>query len=143
VGAEPVQETLEVAGVPMVLKGVALFLGASAVMAVLTQFIEPNFSGQQRATLPLGHWNLVYAIAAFGLAAGVWGRRPWAWWGGFLLLGTSIITSVLAMPVGTPSGPPPFMRVVFGVFAVIVVGVWGRWWYAQRKYFFEIQPLSL
>jgi hypothetical protein len=141
VAAEPVQEALEVAGVPMVLKGVALFLAASGAMAVLTEFIEPKL-GQQRVVLQLGHWNLVYAVLAFVLAAGVWGRRPWAWWGGFLLLGISTITSLLAMPVGAPIGLPPFMRVVFGVFAVIVVGVWGRWWYAQRKYFYEIRPMS-
>ena len=141
VAAEPVQEALEVAGVPMVLKGVALFLAASGVIAALTEFIEPKL-GQQRVVLQLGHWNLVYAVLAFVLAAGVWGRRPWAWWGGFLLLGISTITSLLAMPVGAPIGLPPFMRVVFGVFAVIVVGVWGRWWYAQRKYFYEIRPMS-
>jgi hypothetical protein len=142
VGAEPMQETLEVAAVPLVLKGVALFMAASGVMAVLTQFIEPKLSGQQVVALPLGHWSIVYAVSAFVLAAGVWGRRPWAWWGGFLLLGISTVTSLLAMAVGPPSGPPAFMRVVFGVFAVVVVGVWGRWWYAQRKHFLEIQPMS-
>ena len=142
VAAEPRQETLEVAGVPMVLKGVALFLAASGVIAALTEFIEPKLGDQQRVALQWGHWNLVYAVSAFVLAAGVWSRRPWAWWGGFLLLGISTITSLLAMPVGTPIGPPPFMRVVFGVFAVIVVGVWGRWWYAQRKHFYEIQPMN-
>src|ERR1700722_576908 len=141
VAAEPIQETLEVAGVPMVLKGVALFLAASGAIAALTEFIEPKL-GQQRVALQVGHWNLVYAVSAFVLAAGVWGRRPWAWWGGFLVLGISTITSLLAMPVGTPSGLPPFVRVVFGVFAVIVVAVWGRWWYAQRKHFYEIQPMS-
>ena len=141
VAAEPIQETLEVAGVPMVLKGVALFLAASGAIAALTEFIEPKL-GQQRVALQVGYWNLVYAVSAFVLAAGVWGRRPWAWWGGFLVLGISTITSLLAMPVGTPSGLPPFVRVVFGVFAVIVVAVWGRWWYAQRKHFDEIEPMS-
>ena len=141
VAAEPIQETLEVAGVPMVLKVVALFLAASGAIAALTEFIEPKL-GQQRVALQIGHWNLVYAVSAFVLAAGVWGRRPWAWWGGFLVLGISTITSLLAMPVGTPSGLPPFVRVVFGVFAVIVVAVWGRWWYAQRKHFYEIEPMS-
>ena len=125
----------------MVLKGVALFLAASGAIAALTEFIEPKL-GQQRVALQIGHWNLVYAVSAFVLAAGVWGRRPWAWWGGFLVLGISTITSLLAMPVGTPSGLPPFVRVVFGVFAVIVVAVWGRWWYAQRKHFYEIEPMS-
>ena len=135
------QETLEVAGVPMVLKGVALFLAASALMALFAEFVAPKL-GQQRAALQVGHWYIVYAVSALVLAAGVWGRRWWAWWGGFLLLGTSTITSLLAMPVGTPSGLPAFMRVVFGVFAVIVVAVWGRWWYAQRKHFYEIEPMS-
>src|SRR5580700_8570560 len=111
-------------------------------MAVRTEFMEPKL-GQQGVALPLGHWNIVYAVSALVLAAGVWGRRRWAWWGGFLLLGTSTITSLLAMPVGTPSGLPAFMRVVFGVFAAIVVGVWGRWWYAQRKYFYELpRPMN-
>jgi hypothetical protein len=142
VAAEPVQEALEVAGVPMVLKGVAVFLAASSVMVALTEFIGPKLGDPQRVSLQLGHWNLVYAVSALVLAAGVWSRRPWAWWGGFLLLGVSTITSLLAMPVGIPSGPPQFMRVVFGAFAVVVVGVWGRWWYAQRKYFYEIQPMS-
>ena len=142
VGAEPMQEALEMPGVPMVLKAVALFLAASGGMAVLTEFIGPKLGDPQGIALQLGHWNLVYAVSAFVLAAGVWSRRAWAWWGGFLLLGTSTITSLLAMPVGTQSGLPPFMRVVFGVFAVIVVGVWGRWWYAQRKHFYEIQPMS-
>ena len=126
----------------MVLKGVALFLAASGGMAVLTELIGPKLGDPLRVALQLGHWDVVYAISAFVLAAGVWSRRPWAWWGGFLLLGTSTITSQLVMPVGTQSGLPPFMRVVFGVFAVVVVGVWGRWWYAQRKHFYEIQPMS-
>jgi hypothetical protein len=142
VGAEPVQETLEVAGVPMVLKGVALFLAASGVMAAVTEFIGPKLGNEQGVVLQLGHWNLIYAVAAFALAAGVWSRGRWAWWGGFLLLGISTITSLLMMPVGTATGLPPFIRVVFGFFAIVVVGVWGRWWYAQRKHFYETQPLS-
>ena len=74
VAAEPRQETLEVAGVPMVLKGVALFLAASGVIAALTEFIEPKLGDQQRVALQWGHWNLVYAVSAFVLAAGVVGR---------------------------------------------------------------------
>src|ERR1700733_15636255 len=91
VAAEPIQETLEVAGVPMVLKGVALFLGASGVMAAATDFIGPKLGNEQVqvVALHLGHWNLIYAVAAFALAAGVWSRGRWAWWGGFLLLGIS------------------------------------------------------
>jgi len=126
--------------VPMVLKGVALFLAASGVMALFANFVEPKMGATPAVGLTRGHWNIVYAVMAFVLAMGVWRRRPWAWWGGFVLLGTSTITSLLAMPIGVQPGLPPLMRVVFGVFAVIVVAVWGRWWYAQRRHF--LWPLA-
>jgi hypothetical protein len=80
-------------------------------------------------------WHLTYAVCAFVLAAGVWRRRPWAWWGGFLLLGMWIITSLFAMSLNEQMPTPPAMRVIFGFFAMVVTGVWGRWWYAQRRHF--------
>jgi hypothetical protein len=140
VGAETRQETtIDVAAVPMVLKGVALFLAASGVMVLFMDFFGPRVLSAQVVGPPSvapwwGNWHKVYAVSVILLAAGVWRRRPWAWWGGFLMLGMSTITSLLAMPMSTP-GVPPFMRAVFGAFAVVVVGVWGRWWYAQRKHF--------
>jgi hypothetical protein len=115
-----------VAAVPGVLKAVALFLAASAVMVVVADFLEPR---------ALYHWQVAYAMAILVLAAGVWRRRPWAWWGGFLVLGVSIITSLFAFPANAEFAPPPFMRVIFGIFALVVSGVWGRWWYAQRRHF--------
>ena len=58
VGAELQQETaIDAAAVPMVLKGVTLFLAASGVMAVFTEFVAPKLGGPQRVVLPLGHWN--------------------------------------------------------------------------------------
>jgi hypothetical protein len=30
---------------------------------------------------------------------------------------------------------PPFIGVVFAILSCVVVGVWGRWWYAQRRHF--------
>jgi hypothetical protein len=133
VGLQPMQGTLEVAGAPMVLKGVALFLAASGVMALFAEFVAPKLGGAPIPS-PLGHWNIVYAIAFLLLSAGVWRRRPWAWWGGFLVLGLSIVSSQFFVRDNAQM-MPPFIRVVFGIFALIVVVVWGRWWYAQRKHF--------
>jgi hypothetical protein len=134
VGAQVSEETkLDAAAVPTVLKGVALFLAASGVMALFAEFVAPKLGG---APIPsaLGHWNIVYAIAFVLLSAGVWLRRPWAWWGGFLVLGLSIFSSQFLMRENAQM-MPPFIRVAFGIFGLIVVVVWGRWWYAQRKHF--------
>jgi hypothetical protein len=131
---------IDPAAVPMVLKGVALFLAASGVMALFANSVQPKMRDAPAVVLQMGHWNIIYAVMAFVLAMGVWRRRPWAWWGGFVLLCTSTVTSLLAMPIDTQPELPPFMRVVFGVFAVIVVAIWGRWWYAQRRHFLWPTP---
>ena len=133
----PVTE-VDATAVPGVLKGVALFLAAWSVMLIVMNFFGSRMMPAQPtnpAGVALGHWQLGYAVAALVLAAGVWRRRPWAWWGGFLLFGLAIVTSLLAMPVNVEPPTPPVIRVIFGIFAVIVAGVWGRWWYAQRRHF--------
>jgi hypothetical protein len=128
---------LDVAAVPMVLKGVALFLAASGVLVLFAQSVAPY-----RTTLPLGRGNIVYAVSVFLLAAGVWLRRPWAWWGGFLVLGLSMVSPVFFMHENAQM-MPPIILVVFGIFALIVVAVWGRWWYAQRRHFLWKQASAI
>jgi hypothetical protein len=136
-----IQETrIDGAAVPMVLKAVALFLAASSAMVMFMDFFGPQILpgqlvGPRSMAVQIGYWHEVYAISALVLAAGVWRRRPWAWWGGFLVLGLSIVTSLLAMPMNSSTAAPPVMRVVFGIFALVVIGIWGRWWYAQRRHF--------
>ena len=128
------------AAVPMVLRWVAVFLAASAVMVGVTHFIDlkglPELGEESSSmTLPLRQWDGAYAVATLVLAVGIWRRRPWGWWGGFVLLGLSIITSLFAFPTEGELAFPASMRVIFGIFAVVVTGVWGRWWYAQRRHF--------
>jgi hypothetical protein len=131
-GAEmPRQPQMDSAAVPLVLKGVAVFLAASSLLAVFMDFFGPTVM----PALQPGPWHVVYAVSALVLALGVWRRRPWAWWGGFLVLGMSIITSLLAMPLNEQPAAPPMLRVIFAIFALLVILVWGRWWYAQRKHF--------
>ena len=62
-------------------------------------------------------------------------RRPWAWWCGFLLLGLSVCWSLFAMSARVDVGPPLGIKVIFSILSCVVVGIWGRWWYAQRKHF--------
>jgi hypothetical protein len=129
------------AAVPMTLKGVAIFLAASGVVAMLSGLIMPQLpsmpthAGASRPLPPLGYWPLVYAGMLFVLALGVWRRRPCAWWGFFVLLGASACWSMYAMQAIGAAGPPLGMRVVFGVMCCVVIVLWGRWWYGQRKHF--------
>jgi len=127
--------------VPATLKVAALFLAASGAMALVVGFAGPHSwpsvqrSADVPAPLPLGNWNFVYAMVVIALALGIWRRRPWAWWGGFLLLGLSACLSVFAMPTDAHFGPPVGMRLVFAILSCVVAAIWGRWWYAQRKHF--------
>jgi hypothetical protein len=125
----------------MTLKVVAIVLAISGVMSLLTSLsggkllpglaVSPGSNG-----LLFEQWIYLYAVAMILLSVGVWRRRPWAWWGGFAVLGLSPVFSLVVPRLDSRmAGMPAFMWVVFGVFACVVVAVWGRWWYAQRKYF--------
>jgi hypothetical protein len=127
--------------VPVSLKVAAIFLAASGAMALLVGVVGPHLwaslgpAGESTASPQLGNWNFVYAILVIALSMGIWGRRPWAWWCGFLLLGLSVCWSLFAMSVRADVGPPVGMNVIFAIFSCAIAGIWGRWWYAQRKHF--------
>jgi hypothetical protein len=127
--------------VPMALKIAAIFLAASGTMALVTgltgSHVWPSVGRdvESPGAPQLGNWNFVYAILVTSLSIGIWRRRPWAWWGGFLLLGLSVCWSLFAMPAHADVGPPTGIKVVFAVFSCVVVAIWGRWWYAQRMHF--------
>lgn len=118
--------------VPMPLKVTAMLLAASGAMALVSGGAGSHL---WPAAPPWGNWIFVYAILVIVLSIGVWRRRPWAWWSGFLLLGLSACWSLFALWASTDVGPPMGIKVIFAIFSCVVVGIWGRWWYAQRKHF--------
>lgn len=147
-GAAIKEPATDLTEVPVVLKAVALFLAASGVAALFMYFFVPQALRSQgldsaSGFFPLAHLQLVYAVSGAVLSVGVWRRRPWAWWGGFLLLGVSTVTSLLTMPVNMQMALPPMMQLGFGIFALIVIGMWGRWWYAQRRHFLWKQASAI
>jgi hypothetical protein len=141
-GAAPAATTPEdPAVVPMTLKAAAIFLAASGVMAVLSGLIMPQLpsiptsAGAAPPFPPLGLWPLVYAAIVLALALGVWRRRPWAWWGFFVLLAASPCWTVYAMQASANFGPPIGVGIIFALMCCAVMVLWGRWWYGQRKHF--------
>jgi hypothetical protein len=127
--------------VPMPLKVAAMLLAASGVTALVSGGAGSRFwpsvgrAGASTAAPTLGNWIFVYAILVIVLSIGIWRRRPWAWWSGFLLLGLSVCWSLFAVWASADVGPPMGIKVIFAIFSCVIVGVWGRWWYAQRKHF--------
>jgi hypothetical protein len=126
---------------PRTLKVVSLVLAASGAIALLAHF-PPSYltdaNREPRRALPLpafGDWNDAIAAGLLILALGIWLRRPWAWWAGFLVIGTSMANALVAMHRQVGIGPPIAIQVIFGLLALGVSVVWGMWWYAQRKHF--------
>jgi hypothetical protein len=127
------------AAVPLTLKSAAIFLAASAAMALFSSLMMghlppiPTPAGPARPFPPLGQWPLVYAVLVLALSLGIWRRRPWAWWGFFVLLAASACWTMYAMQRMGDAGPA--VEAVFAVVSCAVVALWGCWWYGQRKHF--------
>jgi hypothetical protein len=129
--------------VPITLKAAAIFLAASGAMAALSGLMMsqlPPMPARTGATPPfplVGQWTLVYAAVVLALAFGVWRRRPWAWRGFFVLLGASACWSIYGMQAmaNANAGPPLGISIFFGAACCVVMLIWGRWWYGQRKHF--------
>jgi hypothetical protein len=117
-----------VGGPPVVLKVAAGFLLLSGLMSLAM--------GMSKITLLPPAWNEVFGLASIALAAGVWNRMRWAWWGGFLVLGVSPLAAWFAVPPGIGAVvPKQLLSAMFLAFGGLITAVWGRWWYAQRRHF--------
>jgi hypothetical protein len=118
----------------------AAWLSALIATALVAGMFGPRLwarlgqAGEGTAPRQLGNWNFVYAILVIALSIGIWSRRLWAWCG-FLLLGLSVCWSLFVISGRADVGPPAGMKMIFAIFSCLVVGIWGLWWYAQRKHF--------
>jgi hypothetical protein len=140
-GAADALATADTGAVPTTLKVVSIVLAASGAMALLAHFLPGHLAYGNRGpgrALPMpafGEWNDAIAAGLLVLSVGIWWRRPWAWWAGFLVIGTSSVNALVAMHRQAGIGPPIAFQVIFGVFALGVSAIWGLWWYAQREHF--------
>jgi hypothetical protein len=137
-GTMPKEREIQPSETPLLLKGVALFLAAWSLLFVtgsMLLFVE--------ARVRPAPWPAAFAAADCVLAAGIWRRRPWAWWGGFVVPGVWAIAAVLPMlsnGLPDPETLPLVIIVVFRGLALVVAGVWAAWWYAQRRHFLWQKP---
>jgi hypothetical protein len=123
------------------LKVVSIVVAASGAMALLAHFLPGHLAYGNRGpgrALPMpafGDWHDAIAAGLLVLALGIWWRRPWAWWAGFLVIATSFVNVLVAVHRQAGIGAPVTFQVIFGVLAVGVGVIWGLWWCAQRKHF--------
>jgi hypothetical protein len=116
--------------VPMQLKVAAILLAASGATALVHGVVGPHLwpssmqAGESNPSPQLGYWNFVYAILVIALSIGIWRRRPWAWWCGFLLLGLSACWSLFAMLARIDVELPVGIKVIFSILSCVVVGIW-------------------
>jgi hypothetical protein len=140
-GAADALANADTGAVPTTLKVVSIVMAASGAMALLVHFRAGHLadgSGDHGRALPMpavGDWNDAIAAGLLILALGIWLRRPWAWWAGFLVIGSCWVSALVDMHRQVGVGPPIAFQVIFGVLALGVGVIWGLWWYAQRKHF--------
>jgi hypothetical protein len=140
-GAADALANADTGAVPTTLKVVSIVLAASGAMALLAHFRPGHLTDGNRGhgrALPMpafGDWNDAIAAGLLILALGIWLRRPWAWWAGFLVIGSSVVSALVDMHRQVGVGPPIAFQVIIGVLVLGVSVIWGLWWYAQRKHF--------
>ena len=116
-------------GASEVLKLVAVFLAVAAIVSGVVFINTPQL-------LPPGTQAMyvAFAILDLVLAIGVWFRRPWAWWGGFIVLAATMFSPLVTLPTAMRQLPLLF-QAAFAVCLLLVVGSWGAWWYGKRTLF--------
>jgi hypothetical protein len=120
-------------GPPIVLKVAAGFLAVSGFLSLLSGVLMPP--GMRPLPLLPVAVGEIFGLGSIMLSLGVWNRRSWGWWGGFGVLGVSLLASWFAVPAGPAPVQPLALRVVFSAFATLITLFWAYWWYAQRRHF--------
>jgi hypothetical protein len=73
-------------------------------------------------------------VLMMAIAGGVYARELWAWWAGFLLIGSAWIWSAVNFFALSDEAPIAF-RAAFSLLGLVVMALWGRWWHAMRVHF--------
>lgn len=90
----------------------------------------------------LRYLTVLFGGLMLAWAYGIYRRYRVAWWVGFGFIaycGLDVIEAV-ARPqsaIQMPVTPPQPVMIAFTIMALLVLGIWGRWWYAQRVHFYN------
>lgn len=79
----------------------------------------------------------LFSVSLLGLAYGIYRRRMLAWRLVFVIIGGAWVSQLVVFFVGGTQPVPTLVLALFGAVSVLIMIVWGRWWYAQRVHFLE------
>jgi len=77
----------------------------------------------------------VNGLMFWACAYGIYRRYLFAWWAGLVVLLLGQAYSVVDLLTREDLGNTRMPGILFGVVSIIVFGLLGRWWYAQRVHF--------
>ena len=78
-----------------------------------------------------------YGVVMLGLAYGIYRRSLFAWKLCFGLLGGSWLYSLFDLVTRTDLGNARIPAIAFCAASIVIVLIWGWWWYAQRIHFHD------
>lgn len=79
----------------------------------------------------------LFGMALLGLAYGIYRRRVLAWRLVFVIIGGAWVSQLAVFFMDGMPPVPTLVLALFGAVSLLVMIVWGRWWYAQRLHFSE------
>ncbi|TCV93157.1 hypothetical protein EC912_10517 [Luteibacter rhizovicinus] len=79
----------------------------------------------------------VYGVFLLAMAFGVYRRSLFAWRMGFVVFASAAAFQPFFLLTMGGFGGEWTPVAIMGFFSVVVLFVWGRWWYAQREHFLE------
>ncbi len=125
-------------GTPTVLRvaaGVVAIGGVVNLLSVSTNWM-PNGAGGPLLGEPVLRTAIrLMSVAMIGLAIGIYQRRLLAWRLGFAFLAATTALGPLQIFLFTTVPQPLGIKIGASVAALVVWGLWTRWWYAQRTHF--------
>jgi hypothetical protein len=124
---------------------VAILLAIFGVMGVVSAItgIQTYRSDLQHTVIThyasgaLRYMAAAYGLVMLGLAYGIYRRSLLAWRLCFGLLGGSWIYSLFDLLSRSDLGNARIPAIAFCVVSIVIVLIWGRWWYAQRAHFHD------
>jgi len=136
-------EQTPTSGTPWAIAKVVLLLGVLGVLGCVSTFtgIQTYRGGPTGSVIThysddrLRYAAGMMALAMLALSYGIYRRRLVAWRLLFWLGGVAYAVQFYGLFINNyPSIPYPVL-VLFAVLSALIMVVWGRWWYAQRKHF--------
>ena len=120
--------------------GVMCFVGA--LRAVNANVMHTGAGLLQRYPSAVCVAAVVSGVLLLACAYGIYRRQLFAWWAGFVVLLLGQAYSVADALLRNDLGDTRMTGMLFGLASIIVIGFWGRWWYAQRVHFLDRRMVS-